>query len=191
MGLKGLLKTLALCLPLLAAPLFTLAEPVYVKIKTDRGNLVLELYPEQAPATVENFLTYANGYFYDGLIFHRVVKDFVIQSGAYTYDLVRKEPDEPVVNESANGLKNRRGTIAMARLSDPDSATSQFYINLSDNPNLDAGDGEPGYTVFGRLIQGMDVADDIGNLAVAPQEKFSHLPVEPAQILSVREIEKP
>src|SRR5690606_20370188 len=126
--------------------------PVQVNVKTDKGDFTIELYPDKAPETVANFLGYANRYFYDGLIFHRVVKDFVIQTGGYTFDLSTKETDDPVINESDNGLKNRRGTLAMARHADPNSATSQFYINVRDNSSLDASAGKPGYTVFGKVV---------------------------------------
>lgn len=170
---------------LLAATPVMAANPRVV-IVTDMGEIRLELYADKAPQTVDNFLRYVNRYFYDGLLFHRVVKGFVIQSGGHTFDLSAKEADEPVVNESHNGLKNLRGTIAMARLADPDSARSQFYINLSDNANLDPTDDKPGYTVFGAVIEGMDVVDAIGEVPVHHLPRFQHLPVEPVQILKVR-----
>lgn len=166
-----------------------MADNPRVNIATDKGEILVELHTDQAPQTVENFLQYVNRYFYDGMVFHRVVKGFVIQSGGHTFDLSAKEPGEPVVNESANGLKNRRGTLAMARHADPDSARAQFYINLDDNTNLDAEGDQPGYTVFGTVIDGMAVADAIGNTPVRHTERFQHLPVEPVQILSIRLIE--
>ena len=178
---------LALSAALLLAQPAALADPVSVRVKTDRGIFTLELDKDKAPATVANFLSYVHRYYYDGLIFHRVVQGFVIQSGGYTYDLFKKEPGEPVINESANGLRNLRGTIAMARNDDPDSATSQFYINLNDNPSLDFAAGKPGYTVFGKVIEGMEVVEAIGNAPVSAQGKLTHLPVEPVQILSIRE----
>ncbi|HEY8384949.1 MAG TPA: peptidylprolyl isomerase [Porticoccaceae bacterium] len=174
---------------LLAATPVMAANPRVV-IVTDMGEIRLELYADKAPQTVDNFLRYVNRYFYDGLLFHRVVKGFVIQSGGHTFDLSAKEADEPVVNESHNGLKNLRGTIAMARLADPDSARSQFYINLSDNANLDPTDDKPGYTVFGAVIEGMDVVDAIGEVPVHHLPRFQHLPVEPVQILKVRVLEE-
>ena len=157
-----------------------------VLIKTDRGPITAELFADKAPATVANFLQYATNYFYDGLIFHRVVAGFVIQTGGYTYDLVQKETRDPVVNESSNGLRNRRGTLAMARHADPDSATSQFYINLSNNTNLDMRGSTPGYTVFGQVTDGMKIADQIGKVPVMQEDIFGHMPVEPVQILSIR-----
>ncbi len=174
---------------LLAATPVMAANPRVV-IVTDMGEIRLELYADKAPQTVDNFLRYVNRYFYDGLLFHRVVKGFVIQSGGHTFDLSAKEADEPVVNESHNGLKNLRGTIAMARLADPDSARSQFYINLSDNANLDPTDDKPGYTVFGAVIEGMVVVDAIGEVPVHHLPRFQHLPVEPVQILKVRVLEE-
>ena len=143
------------------------------------------------PATVDNFLDHARNYFYDGLIFHRVVKGFVIQSGGHTFDLTAKEPGEAVINESANGLKNVRGSIAMARHADPDSARTQFFINLRDNGNLDPAGDKPGYTVFGRVTTGMEVVDAIGDVRVQSLGNFTHLPVIPVRILSIREITEP
>lgn len=179
---------------LLAVLLFSAAAlggpvaPVRVAIATDLGDIQLELYPDKAPKTVENFVSYVNRYFYDGMIFHRVIKGFVIQSGGHGYDLSAKEPGEPIVNESANGLRNRRGTIAMARHSDPDSARAQFFINLGDNPSLDPKGDQPGYTVFGKVVEGMKVVDAIGRRRTRALDKFEDLPVEPVQILKARVI---
>jgi peptidyl-prolyl cis-trans isomerase A (cyclophilin A) len=161
-----------------------------VLVKTDLGEFLVELFPQQAPATVASILEHANRFYYDGLIFHRVVRGFVIQTGAYTFDLFEKEPGEPIVNESANGLKNSRGTLAMARHSDPDSARSQFYINLRDNRNLDPDGDRPGYTVFGAVVEGMEVVDAIGKVRVRQFDEFKHLPVEPVRILSIREVDR-
>lgn len=180
------LARLLLVFSLFAAPAF--AADVLVEIKTDAGTITLALYPDKAPATVANFLGYVHRYYYDGLIFHRVMKGFVIQTGGYTYDLTRKTPGEPIVNESANGLKNRKGTVAMARLDDPDSATAQFFINLNDNRNLDPSGGKAGYTVFGRVVGGMNVVEKIAQRRVKREGILTHLPVKPVQILSVREI---
>lgn len=160
--------------------------PVRVSLETDLGEILIELYPDKAPKTVENFVGYVNRYFYDGMIFHRVVKGFVIQSGGNTFDLSEKEPGEPVVNESDNGLKNRTGTIAMARHADPDSARAQFYINLGNNTNLDPEGDKPGYTVFGKVVEGMDVVKAIGRLRTRAVDEFENLPLEPVQILRAR-----
>jgi cyclophilin family peptidyl-prolyl cis-trans isomerase len=135
-----------------------------VVIQTNFGDIGLELYEDQAPITVGNFLTYVDGGFYNGLLFHRIIENFMIQGGGYFLSegtLYKPQPAGPIVNESGNGLSNLRGTIAMARSSDPDSATSQFYINHVDNTALDraeAADGF-GYCVFGRVLSGMDVVD--------------------------------
>lgn len=182
----GRLIRLTLAALLIIATRHALADNPRVVIVTDLGDIQLELYADEAPRTVENFLQYVNRYFYDGMLFHRVVKGFIIQSGGHTFDLSTKEPDEPVVNESANGLKNERGTIAMARLADPDSARAQFYINLDDNTTLDPDGDKPGYTVFGMVTDGMEVVDAIGNVPVHRRPRFQHLPVEPVQIHRIR-----
>jgi len=143
------------------------AAGLRVTLATTEGPIVLALYPDQAPATVENFLRYVRGGFYTGTIFHRVIDGFVIQGGGYTQDLLLKPTRAPIRNESDNGLENRRGRVAMARTLDPHSATAQFFINLADNPALDyAGAERWGYTVFGQVIAGMDVVDAIGRLPI-------------------------
>jgi len=170
----------------------------YARIETSMGNIYLELYREDAPITVENFLTYAADGFYDRLIFHRVVNGTLIQGGGYNKRLYPRATRPPIVNEAANGRKNLRGTIAMARLNDPDSATSQFFINLSDNPFLDrTGDEykkDAGYTVFGKVVAGMDVADAIGAVATSDAEGYDYfpaeVPVEPIIILRIDPLEK-
>ncbi|MEO0811594.1 MAG: peptidylprolyl isomerase [Myxococcota bacterium] len=145
-----------------------------VTFETNRGSFTVELYPDKAPKTVENFLAYAKSGHYKGTIFHRVIDGFMIQGGGFDAQLNMKETREPVVNESSNGLSNRRGTIAMARRSDPDSATSQFFVNVADNANLDFGGmrpGAPGYTVFGKVTKGMDVVDAIKAVATQCNSK--------------------
>lgn len=156
-----------------------------VELHTTKGVIVLELDKASAPRTVKNFLNYVETQYYDGLIFHRVIDDWVIQGGGYTPDLLAYESDPPIRNEASNGLKNKRGTIAMARGDDPHSADVQFFINLDDNDTLDhksrSLDGY-GYCVFGRVIKGMDVADAIGDTPVHEYEDFETLPVEPVLI---------
>ena len=145
-----------------------------VKIETSMGDITLTLDSEKAPITVENFLQYVDDGFYDGLVFHRVIPNFMIQGGGFDAQPNRKETRDPVVNESSNGVSNRRGTIAMARRSDPDSATSQFFVNVADNANLDFGGmrpGAPGYTVFGKVTKGMDVIDAIKAVATQCKSK--------------------
>ncbi len=154
-----------------------------VTLETDLGNVVLQLYPDKAPVTVANFLQYARDGFYDLTIFHRVIPGFVVQGGGLTYDFVRKETRDPIVNESNNGLLNRRGTVAMARFRDPDSATSQFYVNLGNNKNLNPVKKQPGYTVFGEVVEGMDVIDLI---SMEPTGRFrAEAPDTPVRILKV------
>lgn len=132
-----------------------------VRLSTSLGDIDVELYADKAPRTVANFLERVDEGFYEGLIFHRVVAGFVIQTGGYDAELNYREPPGNVPNESANGLRNTRGTLAMARLADPDSANTQFFINVKDNGHLDPAAGQPGYTVFGRVIDGMDVVTEI------------------------------
>jgi len=132
-----------------------------VVLETSKGNIEIELDRENAPVTVENFLGYVNSGFYDGTVFHRVISSFMIQGGGFTGEGVEKETNPPIKLESDNGLKNSRGTVAMARTNQPDSATSQFFINVADNPFLDYAPGNDGYAVFGKVVSGMDVVDEI------------------------------
>ncbi len=142
------------------------ANPVVV-METSMGTIKIELFAEKAPITVKNFLGYVDDKHYDGTIFHRVMgkenskRDFMIQGGGFTKDYKEKKVKDTIKNESNNGVSNRRGTIAMARLTAPDSATAQFYINVGDNEGLDGGDRPTGYTVFGKVIEGIDVVDKI------------------------------
>ena len=156
-----------------------------VTIHTGNGDIRLELYPDKAPATVANFLQYARDGFYNGTVFHRVISHFMIQGGGMTADLLQKPTREPVKNESTNGLSNERGTIAMARTTDPHSATAQFFINVEFNPNLNHKGTEDsrawGYTVFGRVIDGMDVVDEIRLVATDARDR----PLKPVIINSV------
>jgi len=150
-----------------------------VRLETTMGNIVLELDREHAPATVDNFLAYVNDGFYDGTIFHRVIDGFMIQGGGYTADLSRKETRPPIQNEADNGLKNTRGSIAMARTRDPHSASAQFFINVADNSALDhkAPDARGwGYAVFGRVADGMGVVDEIRTQTTGVQAGFRDVP---------------
>lgn len=137
-----------------------------VVFQTTLGDLKIELLPEQAPITVENFLHYVDTGFYNGVIFHRVVPGFVVQGGGFDQEYQQKKTQAPIANESLNGLQNLRGTLSMARTGDPNSATAQFFINLRDNPQLDGRPGQPGYAVFGRLLDGLEVID---TMAEQPQ----------------------
>ena len=163
------------------------SENPQIKLQTDRGDIVLELYPQQAPVSVDNFIKHANGFQYDGLIFHRVIKGFMIQSGGHTFDLTPRESDRaPIINESVNGLSNGRGTISMARTGDPDSAKAQFFINHRNNRSLNAKGSKPGYAVFGSVIKGMDVVDAIAEAEVTTMGMYQNVPVTPIRILTAR-----
>jgi len=133
----------------------------YAEIVTSKGKIVVELDPNAAPVTTANFLSYVDEGFYDGTIFHRVIPTFMIQGGGITPNGEKKETKSPIILESDNGLSNRVGTIAMARLASPNSATAQFYINVANNQGLDYNPSNPGYAVFGRVIEGMDVVNEI------------------------------
>jgi cyclophilin family peptidyl-prolyl cis-trans isomerase len=164
-----------------------------VEFKTNKGNFTVELYPEKAPKTVANFLQYINDGFYEGTIFHRVINNFMIQGGGFERDLFEKPTKAPIKNESNNGLKNETGTIAMARTSDPDSATAQFFINLKDNGFLDYTSPEPdriGYCVFGKVVAGMDVVKSIGVSPTGYVSRFSDVPIQPIKIISAKVLEE-
>lgn len=164
---------------------------VIVKIETNKGDILVELDTKNAPISVANFLAYAKDGFYDGTIFHRVIKDFMIQGGGMTPNMQKKKTKPPIKNEAPNGLKNKRGTIAMARTNVPDSATSQFFINHKDNAFLDYRGPSPreiGYAVFGKVIKGMDVVDAI---AVTPTRKPGDIPIETVTIKFVTVVERP
>ena len=162
-----------------------------VKLSTSHGDIVLELYPDKAPKTVENFLQYVRDKHYQGTIFHRVISGFMIQGGGFSSDLTQKATRPPIALEASNGLKNDRGSIAMARTSEPHSATAQFFINVVDNANLNAPqpDGH-GYAVFGKVIQGMETVDKIRAVAVANKGPFQNVPVTAISI-SAAAIVKP
>ena len=161
------------------------ADNPRVRIETSAGNFVVQLEPERAPLSVQNFLQYARDGFYEDTIFQRVVSGFVIQGGGYTADLSPKTPRPAIPNESGNGLINRRGTIAMARTGEPHSADAQFYINLADNLVLDPKPTRWGYAVFGEVVEGMDVVDEIGHQATAPREQMQDVPLKPVVIRKV------
>jgi cyclophilin family peptidyl-prolyl cis-trans isomerase len=164
-------------------------NPVVV-IETSAGTITAELFKDRAPVSVENFLQYARDGHYDGTIWHRVVSGYVIQGGGYTADMAEKSTRPPIQNEATNGLSNRRGTLAMARTRQARSATSQFYINLVDNPSLDHRGFAPddfGYAVFGRVLSGMDVVDKIAAAKVGARDGMDTVPVTPILIKSVTE----
>jgi peptidyl-prolyl cis-trans isomerase B (cyclophilin B) len=152
-----------------------------VALDTSKGKIVIELYPDKAPKTVANFLQYVKAGHYDGVIFHRVIPGFMVQGGGFTPDMKQKPTKPPIANEADNGLTNDRGTVAMARTSDPNSASAQFFINVVDNGFLNFKSKTPqgwGYAVFGKVVEGMDVADAIA----AVKTKAQDVPVEPVLI---------
>jgi len=156
-----------------------------VVIETSKGNIVLKLNKEKAPITVANFLKYVNNEFYNQTVFHRVIKDFMIQGGGFSYDGSKKETLEPIILESSNGLKNLKGTIAMARTMDPDSATAQFFINVVNNDFLDYTSQSPGYAVFGEVIEGIDVVMIIQDVATKTNNDHQDWPIDDVVINKV------
>lgn len=163
-----------------------------VKLETNHGNIVIELNSEKAPNTVANFLSYVEDGFYNGTIFHRVIKDFMIQGGGFTEDFVQKKPKAPIKNEANNGLSNVTGSVAMARTGDPHSATAQFFINTVDNNFLDfRGENGPawGYAVFGSVIEGMDVVNQIRGVSTGSKGPHQDVPTENVVIISATVVE--
>ena len=164
------------------------AENPIAVVHTNRGDITIRLAKDKAPISVDNFIRYAKEGFYDGTIFHRVIEDFMIQGGGFTSGMRHKPTHESIKNEAGNGLSNKRGTIAMARTADVDSATSQFFINVVDNPFLDhRGESrtEYGYAVFGDVIDGLDVVDAIRRVQTNSQGAHQNVPIEPIIIKSV------
>lgn len=156
-----------------------------VRLTTNQGEIVLELNAQAAPKTTENFLSYVRDGFYDGVIFHRVIKDFMIQGGGFTPDMKQKATKTPIANEADNGLKNDEGTIAMARTNDPNSASSQFFINTVNNAYLNFKSKTPqgwGYCVFGKVVEGMETVKKIENAATTNRGGYQDVPVEPVII---------
>lgn len=151
---------------------------IVVILETTLGDIEIELTENESPVTVDNFLKYIEEGFYDGTVFHRVMPGFVIQGGGFTPDGTPKETREPITLESNNGLSNLKYTVAMARLVVPDTATSQFFINLKDNTMLDYASNNAGYAVFGKVVQGMDVVDKIASVDTSTREFFENWPVE-------------
>jgi len=159
-----------------------------IRFETTLGNFTIELFDKEAPGTIDNFLKYVDDGFFDATIFHRVVPGFVIQGGGFTEDMSQKKTQPPIKNEADNGLKNERGTLSMARTSDVNSATSQFFVNLKDNAFLDHQRGNFGYAVFARVTEGMDVIDKIAAVETGRRRGFDDVPVEPVIMTSVRRI---
>ena len=188
-GIKALTAFLVL-ISVFAAGTTTAAErsKVLVKLETSQGDIVLELDAEKAPATVENFIKYAEAGHYDGTIFHRVIENFMIQGGGFDENMVQKPTDKPVQNEADNGLSNDAYTVAMARTPDPHSATAQFFINVNNNNFLNFKSKSPngwGYTVFGRVVEGKDVVDKIKAVSTATKGFHENVPETPVVIQKV------
>ena len=181
-------KNLLLCGILLSASISAFAAPS-VEFQTSQGNFTVELYPEKAPKTVANFLQYVKDGFYENTIFHRVINHFMIQGGGFERDLSEKSTRAPITNEASNGLLNELGTIAMARTADPDSATAQFFVNLTDNQFLNYVGPDPdqiGYCVFGKVTSGIEVVQKIGLVQTNTVGRNSDVPVKPIIIKSVK-----
>ena len=190
MSICFLLLGLLLQAPAAAAPPQPAPGNPVVVIETSLGSITVELFKDQAPVSVANFLEYVRDGFYPGTIWHRVVPGYVIQGGGFTATLEEKPTRPPIQNEATNGLTNRRGTVAMARTRTLRSATSQFFINLSNNPSLDHQGFAPdvfGYAVFGRVIAGMDVVDRIGQVRTGEKDGMEDVPLEPVLIKSITE----
>ncbi|HZY19486.1 MAG TPA: peptidylprolyl isomerase [Ramlibacter sp.] len=162
-----------------------------VKFATSTGDFVVELYPDKAPKTVENFLQYVRDKHYDGTIFHRVINGFMIQGGGFTPDMQQKPTRAPIALEIARDLRNERGTLAMARTGNPNSATAQFFVNVVDNRNLDAPNPDGyGYAVFGKVVSGMDVVDKIKSVPTGNAGPFQNVPTTPVTIRSVTPVKQ-
>jgi cyclophilin family peptidyl-prolyl cis-trans isomerase len=193
--LKGILTLISILVLLFAFPTRNLGQEGNPKvlIKTTKGDITVELYPDKAPLSVQNFLSYVDEKFYDGTIFHRVIKRFMIQAGGFSANLVEKPGKPPIKNEADNGLKNKRGTIALGRTPEVHSATCHFYINHVDNPGLDHRNNTPegfGYAVFGKVIKGMDVVDAIANAKTMVKGNDADVPRETITIISIRRIQE-
>lgn len=157
-----------------------------VDMKTSMGTIEIELYDDQAPISAKNFENYVKSNFYSGTIFHRVIPGFMIQGGGMDVNMIEKTTKAPIVNEASNGLKNTRGTLAMARTSDPNSATSQFFINVADNTFLNRSQMDAGYAVFGKVTKGMNIVDKIVSVPTGNYGMHQNVPKQPIKIISVQ-----
>ena len=189
--IKKILPTILAAAVLLGVFSMAQAADPQVVMKTNKGDITIELYADKAPITVKNFLSYVDEKFYDGTIYHRVIKGFMIQGGGFTADMHEKPTKAAIKNEAANGLKNLKGTIAMARTGEIDSATCQFFINHKDNAFLDHKDEAEGfgYCVFGKVVAGMEVVDAIAEAPIMTKGMYRDVPRETVTIVSVRRVE--
>jgi cyclophilin family peptidyl-prolyl cis-trans isomerase len=160
-----------------------------IKFETSHGNFTVELFTKEAPISAENFQKYVDDQFFDGTIFHRIIPNFMVQGGGMDKDFANKDTRPPIKNEAKNGLKNTRGTLSMARTSDINSATAQFFINLVDNAFLDNGPRDYGYAVFGRVTEGMDTVDKIAKVKTGRRNGYQDAPMEDVVIVSARTVE--
>lgn len=187
--MRSAIALLSLVVPtaqVLAQDILAVSTDPRVRVETSAGDFVIELNPGRAPTTTEAFLTHVTTGFYTGTVFHRVVSGFIAQGGGYTTDLELKPTESAVINESGNGLSNLRGTVGMARTADPHSATTQFYVNLADNLDLNPRPTRWGYAVFGTVVEGMDVVDEIGHAPTGAGGEFERsVPVNPILIENV------
>jgi peptidyl-prolyl cis-trans isomerase A (cyclophilin A) len=184
-GLRRFVWSVCVMVAVAASSAVVAKDDPRVVFQTTLGNFTVELYPEKAPKTVENFLQYVKDKHYDGTIFHRVIQNFMVQGGGFVPSMQQKTTRGPIALEANNGLKNERGTIAMARTGNPNSATSQFFVNVVDNPNLNAPrpDGY-GYAVFGKVVAGMETIDKIRNSATTSSGMYQDVPQTPIVINS-------
>jgi len=159
-----------------------------IRFETSLGDVTIEMLEKEAPVTTANFMKYVDDGYFDGTIFHRVIPGFVIQGGGFTDDMSQKRTQAPIKNEADNGLKNARGTLSMARTSDVNSATSQFFVNLKDNESLNHSRGNFGYAVFARVTEGMDVVDKIAAVETGRRRGHDDVPVEPVIVRSAKRI---
>jgi len=159
-----------------------------IEFKTSLGDFSVELFPDEAPISSDNFQAYVDAGYFDGTIFHRVIPGFVLQGGGFTADMQQKKTNDPIKNEATNGLKNKRGTLSMARTNDINSATSQFFVNLVDNDFLDNKPGNYGYAVFGKVVSGMDVIDAIAKVKTGRRGHHDDVPVEAVVVTSAKTV---
>ncbi|MFP1726952.1 peptidylprolyl isomerase A [Lonsdalea quercina] len=184
---KRILATIATVFTLSAfSPAFAATASTHVLLTTSAGNIELALDDQKAPESVKNFVSYVDSGFYNGTVFHRVIPGFMVQGGGFTSDLKQKATNPPIKNEADNGLRNLRGTISMARTTEKDSATSQFFLNVADNAFLDHGQRDFGYAVFGKVVKGMDVADKISQVQTENVGPYQNVPIKPIVIQSAK-----
>lgn len=182
---KAMMKKLFMTTSLILASGHLFANTM-VDMKTSMGNIEIELFDDKAPVSAKNFESYVKSNFYTGTIFHRVIPGFMVQGGGLEANMVEKSTKAPIVNEASNGLKNTRGTLAMARTSDPNSASSQFFINVADNNFLNKSAMDAGYAVFGKVTKGMDIVDKIVSVPTGNYGMHQNVPKQPVKIMSVQ-----